>query len=107
MTGNQPRCQRPGCSRNIRSSHYNGKDFDTCSRECDSFLTAYEQAHALADTLGPSELTDKYLVGVRRLMTLWDEVQRTRAAIRKQARSVGITGDAWGSLLRGEYEQAG
>ncbi len=98
-------CQRPGCTRYVKPTS-NGRTYTTCSRECDSYLTHYEQAHALAEALGPSELTDSYLVGVRKLMALWDEVSKTRAAIRKHAQSVGIAGDSWGALLRGQSSQS-
>ena len=69
---------------------------------CRALRNELESSSNLADALGPTEATDGYLVGVLKLISLFDECQQHRRHIRDAAISLGIEGEKWGALVRGE-----
>ena len=90
-------CERPHCRRTCKPP------YTTCSSSCKELNYHWTEANNLHEALGASELTDAYLVSVRKLMALTDEVYRTRRQIRRMASEAGMDGDVWGALIRGTY----
>ena len=89
-------CQRPGCNRPVKG------DFTECSLGCRFLRNELTSSQNLADALGPTDATDSYLIGTRKLVKLFDDCQQARRHIHDAAMSVGIDGAAWGSIVRGE-----
>jgi hypothetical protein len=89
-------CERPGCNRPVKGN------FTECSLGCRLLRNELESSQNLADALGPTEATDAYLIGIRKLVNLFDECQQYRRKIHDAAKSVGIDGAGWGAIVRGE-----
>ena len=96
MYYNDQTCQRAGCHRPVKGN------FTECSLACRVLKYELEASQNLADTLGPTEATDAYLIGIRKLVKLFDECQQARRRIHEAAMSVGIDGAGWGAIVRGE-----
>jgi len=58
-------------------------------------------ADNLCAALGPSDLTDTYLLQIGNAMKAWDAAQRARRGIRLAATDAGIDKQAWLALLNG------
>ena len=94
-------CQRPGCQRPVNGS------YTECSMGCRWLNQEIAASQNLAMACGPSDATDRYLIGVKKLARLFDECQQARREIRNAAMQVGVDPDMWQALVRGEYGQPG
>lgn len=82
-------CQRPGCKRRKRT-----KDKPGCSALCGLVITLVAEAKNVAETLGSSATTDRFVSDTEALSDAIGNVYEIRQIIRDAAAEAGVNYDS-------------